>query len=188
MENLQLLPFPELETDRLCLRRILRADKEEIFFLRSDPRMMRYIDKEPCQSRDEVIKWIALLDERLEEGEGINWGITMKGESKLIGTIGLWRFDKPHFRAEVGYMLHPGFWGRGFAEEALRRVVRQAFELYGFHSIEANTNPDNVASARVLEKVGFVREAYFRENWYFRGKFLDSAVYSILNPSDGPKT
>jgi ribosomal-protein-alanine N-acetyltransferase len=61
--------------------------------------------------------------------------------------------------------------------------LKYGFNTVGLHSIEANIAPENIASARLLEKAGFVREAYFRENLFFNGRFLDTVIYSILAPS-----
>lgn len=89
--------------------------------------------------------------------------------------------DKEHYRAEIGYSLLPDYWSKGYMAEAARCAIDYGFSMLNFHSIEANVNPNNAASIRLLEKMNFVREAYFRENFYYDGKFLDSAIYSLLN-------
>ena len=99
---------------------------------------------------------------------------------QMIGSIGLWRIDKAHYRGEIGYMLHHDHWGKGIMQEAIAAVIEFGFGPLKLHSIEAHINPANAASAGILEKNGFVREAYFKENYYFRGKFLDTAIYSLL--------
>jgi [ribosomal protein S5]-alanine N-acetyltransferase len=78
-------------------------------------------------------------------------------------------------------MLHPNFWNKGIMKEALLAAIDFGFNQMKLHSIEAHINPDNVASGILLEKTGFVREAYFKEDFFFRGKFSDSAIYSLLN-------
>ncbi|HUM46715.1 MAG TPA: GNAT family protein, partial [Chitinophagales bacterium] len=88
-----------------------------------------------------------------------------------------------HFRAEIGYSLLPGYWGRGIMLESITAVIRFGFEILKLHSIEANVNPSNIPSIKLLERSGFVKEAHFKENYYFNGKFLDSAIYSLVTPS-----
>ncbi|MDQ6787925.1 MAG: GNAT family N-acetyltransferase, partial [Acidobacteriota bacterium] len=100
----------------------------------------------------------------------------------MIGTINFWKIKKENYRAEIGYMLDADYHGRGIMNEAIRAVLRFGFGEMNLHSVEANVNPDNAASIRLLEKNGFVREAYFKENYFFGGKFLDSAIYSLLAP------
>ncbi len=102
----------------------------------------------------------------------------------MIGTIGLWRIDKPHYRAELGYMLQTAHQQKGITSEVLAAVVDYGFKEMKLHSIEAKASPNNAASLKVLDKAGFVREAYFKEDYYFNGQFLDTVVYSLLAPKE----
>ena len=77
-------------------------------------------------------------------------------------------------------MLHPDFWGKGIMKEALMAAIDFGFTEMNLHSIEAHINPENTVSGILLEKTGFIREAYFKEDFYFRGKFIDTAVYTLL--------
>ena len=77
-------------------------------------------------------------------------------------------------------MLDPAFWGKGFMKEALIAVLDFGFRKLGLHSFQANINPENERSGKLLKQLGFVKEAYFRENYYFNGKYLDSEIYSLL--------
>ena len=180
MLNLSFKPFPLIETERLRLRKISRKDVNEIFFLRSDSRVLHYLDKAPAKTKKDAYDFIKIVHDAEKNADGITWGITLKNIEKIIGTIGFWRMQKEHYRAEIGYILHPDYWGKGITQEAITVVIKYGFEVMKLHSIEANVNPDNTASIRLLEKNGFVREAYFKENYYFDGKFLDSAIYSLI--------
>ena len=180
MLNLSFKPFPLIETERLRLRKISRKDVNEIFFLRSDKRVLHYLDKAPAKTKKDAYDFIKIVHDAEKNADGITWGITLKNIEKIIGTIGFWRMQKEHYRAEIGYILHPDYWGKGITQEAITVVIKYGFEVMKLHSIEANVNPDNAASIRLLEKNGFVREAYFKENYYFDGSFLDSAVYSLI--------
>jgi ribosomal-protein-alanine N-acetyltransferase len=116
----------------------------------------------------------------VRENTAISWGITLRDGGALAGTAGLWRWNQPHRWAEIGYDLLPEHWGRGLMTEALRPILRFGFEAMDLHRIEANIDPDNRASRRVLERLGFVREAHLRENWLYDGRFTDSAIYGLL--------
>jgi ribosomal-protein-alanine N-acetyltransferase len=175
-------PFPELATERLLIRKITHADAPELLQLRSSEVVMQYIDKERMKTIEEIVTLTDKIESDATNGDGITWAICLKEKpGTLIGSIGLWRIIKPHFRAEIGYMLHPDFWGKGITKEAVLAVIEFGFNTVKLHSIEAHINPGNAGSAALLESTGFVREAYFKEDYFFRGTFRDSAIYSLLN-------
>lgn len=176
------IPFPGLKTKRLMLRQVMIADASEILFLRSDPVILQHLGKEPAKSLQEAEEFIARISNDLEKGDGITWGITLKEDpEKLIGNIGFWKMQKEHYRSEIGYVLNPSQWRKGIMKEAMAAVLEYGFSVMGLHSVEARISPANNASAAVLESSGFIREAYFKEDFYFSGKFEDTAVYSKLN-------
>lgn len=173
-------PFPILETERLVLRKVGLTDLNELFFLRSDPTVIKYLDKAPATSLTEVSDFLKKITDLKDSGDAVDWAITLKDDPKLIGTICLWNINKEHYRAEIGYALHLDYHGKGIMQEAVLRVLNYGFRIIGLHSIEATVNPSNIASIKLLEKNNFAREGYYRENYFFNGKFLDTAVYSLL--------
>ncbi|MDX1939445.1 MAG: GNAT family N-acetyltransferase [Saprospiraceae bacterium] len=174
--------FPILSTERLTLRRILQSDVDDLFVLRRDENIMRYIPRPLAASSEDVIKLIQVIDEGTDNNESINWAITLKKENKLIGTIGFVRMSKENHRAEVGYLLHADYQGKGIMQEALVRVINFGFYDIKLHSIEAVIDPANTASAKLLERNNFIKEAHFKENFFYEGKFLDSIHYGLLTP------
>lgn len=175
-------PFPELSTERLILRRTTTDDTNEIFRLRSDEQVMKYIDKERAASLKDAEIFFNLINDSANANTGITWAIALKqSPDKMIGSIGFWRLIKEHYRAEIGYMLHPDFWKKGIMKEALAEVIDFGFNEMKLHSIEAQINTGNTASAHILESVGFIKEAHFKENYFFQGIFSDTIVYSKLN-------
>ena len=176
-------PFPFLSTERLNLRRISDEDEKEIFFLRSDKEMLQFLDRDPAQSIDEAREWIRMINKGIDDNQYIAWGIALKNDPLLIGTISFWNVKYEHYRAEIGYALHPLFQGRSLMKEAMTAVINYGFDSLKLHSIEANVNPGNAPSIRLLERNGFIREAYHRENHYYNVHFLDSAIYSLINSS-----
>lgn len=174
-------PFPEIQTERLLLRRMTVDDANAILYLRSNDDVMKYIDRERTKSIEDAKSFLNKIDDSINSNNGIMWGIALKEEpGKLIGNIGYWRLIKEHYRAEVGYMLHPSFWNKGIMKEALVRLIDFAFNDMNLHSIEANINPGNKASSMLLESTGFIKEAYFKEDYFFNGKFQDTIIYSRL--------
>lgn len=173
-------PFPVFRTKRLILRKIEHSDVNEVFFLRSDPDTIKYIDKAPAASVKDATAHIDRIEDLRIKNEAINWGISLKEDDKMIGNILIWNIKKEHYRAELGYVLHPAFHRKGIMKEALETVMAYGFNTLKLHSMEAIINPGNDASARLLETSGFVKEACFKENYFFNGKFLDTAIYSKL--------
>lgn len=180
MLDLNFTPFPTLYTNRLVLRKITMEDAPELFFLRTDDHVMKYIERPRPKDISDTYAFIQLIDEREKTNDLITWGIALKNESKLIGTVCFLNIEKANHRSEVGYALHPDHWKKGIMHEVLGAVIGYGFKEMKLHSIAANINPANIGSQKLLEKNGFVREAYFKENFFWEGEFLDSAVYSLL--------
>jgi len=174
-------PFPVLESTRLILRRINDGDAPQIFKLRSDPETMKFVPRPLAQTIDDAKANIANIESKIVNNEGINWAITLKGSPEFIGIIGHYVIKKEHFRSELGYMLLPEFHGRGIITEAIATVMDYGFTELGLHSVEAIIDPENYASAKVLENNGFIKEAHLKENEYYEGKFLDTVIYSKLS-------
>ncbi len=173
-------PFQNLETERLLLRRLNTNDVDEVLEMRGNPEVMKYIPRPLAKTKEEALGHIAMIEEKIENNTGINWGITIKGNDKIIGIIGHYRIQPENYRAEIGYMSLPQYNGKGYISEAIKAVVEYGFNQMNLHSIEAVIDPANIASERVLQKNGFVKEAHILENEYWDGKFWDTVIYSLL--------
>jgi ribosomal-protein-alanine N-acetyltransferase len=181
MLELSFTTFPELTTQRLLLRQQTVADKHDLFYLRSHPDIMHFIPRPLHQNLDDTVQFIDMLNTGIANRDLIHWVITLREQpQRVIGCIGYVRMKKEHYRSEVGYLLHDGYRGQGIMQEALQAVLHYGFEIMGLHSAEAVIDPNNTASAAVLERGGFVREAYFREDFLYNGVFHDTAIYSLL--------
>lgn len=180
MLTLNFTPFPIVRTPRLTLRRLQNTDVDAVFALRSDPEIMKYVPRPLAKTREEALEHIATINAKIDTNEGINWAITLKENNAMIGIIGHYRMQPENSRSEIGYMLLPQFSGKGYASEAVNEVVRYGFDILELHSVEAIIDPENAASARVLEKNQFVKEAHLKENEFFDGRFLDTVIYSLL--------
>ena len=173
-------PFKNLETERLLLRRLSKDDVAEVMELRGDEQTMKYIPRPLVTTKEEALKHIKMIDDKIEENIGINWAITFKGNPKLIGIIGHYRIQPENHRCEIGYMILKEYWGKGIVSEAIDVVLHYGFEDLNMHSIEAVIDPDNIASEKVLLKNNFVKEAHILENELYEGTFWDTVIYSIL--------
>ncbi len=182
MLSLNFTPFPVLSTKRLILRQVTGEDANEIFFLRSDVRVLQFLAKDPAKSIEEASLFIKKINELENNNEGITWGIQLKEEKKLVGTICYWNITKEHYRAEMGYVLNPDYQGKGIMQEAISEVLQYGFTKMKLHSVEARTDPENVSSIKLLERNNFKREGLFKEDYFYNGKFLNTAVFSLLSP------
>ena len=173
-------PFPILQTKRLTLREITIEDAQDIFDLRNNPSGAKYLDRDLPKGIDEIIALIKSIQNGISKNEMIAWAMTEKGNTKFIGQISFHKTYPQHHRAEMGYQLMPEFWRRGYTNEAAKYVIEFGFNKMNLHSIEAQTNPNNLGSINLLLKNGFVQEEYFRENFFYNGKFLDTPVFSLV--------
>ena len=190
MLALDLSDFPVLTTERLVMRQLSAADAPALFAMRSDDRVMQHIGRPMATTLQDATDLIDRIAADRTANTGITWALTLKasssrsieGDDTLIGTIGYYRLKLEHHRGEIGYMLGFDHWGKGLMGEALDAAVGCGFERFKFHSIEAVTDPRNTASNTLLERHGFMREGLFKEDYYWNGEFLDSAVWSKLAP------
>lgn len=180
MLQLNFTPFPLLESERLRFRKLTDADAPEILALRGDPETMRFIPRPLLTDIDGALAHIKLFNDKIEENLDINWAVTEKDNDKCIGIMGFYRTEPEHFRTEIGYMILPEYWGKGYVTEAVRTLLDYAFNTLNFHSIEAVIDSRHTVSERVLQKNGFTKEAHFIENFYYNNEFTDTVIYSLL--------
>ena len=173
-------PFPTLETPRLVLRELVPADAETLFRMQSNPEVVRYFGRPAHATLADTEKLLGIVFDAQRDITGIRWGLSLRDGGALAGTCGFWRWNKQNRCSEIGYEMAPEFWGRGLMVEALGPILRFGFTQMELHRVEATIDPENQASRRVLEKIGFKRDALMRENWFYDGKFTDSAIYGLL--------
>jgi len=173
-------PFPELLTERLRLRFLDMEDAVGYFEIRSNDQVMEYLARPKAETIEDAAAVIKRVHDSIQKNTGICWALCLKEDPKIIGTIGFYRTQPEHYRTEIGYELHPDFWKKGIMSEAMRAVLDYAFHKMNFHSVEANIDPINKKSRDILVRNHFLKEAHFRENYFFEGRFTDSAIYSLL--------
>lgn len=178
--NAPLPSLPVLHAERIDLRPPREGDREALYALFSAPEVMRYWSTPAWSELAAADAWFGRQAGFLQAGTGMTWAIARHEDDALIGTVSLHAFFTEQARAEVGYTLHPAHWGRGLAREAVRRVLRHGFDDLGLRRIEADTDPRNEGSCRLLEALGFVREGLLRERWQVGDESSDTAFYGLL--------
>jgi len=173
--------FPTLTTNRLRLWQIVPGDAESLFAIRSDYETMKFFGREPHETLDETKDVIRQTEERYTRKEALRWGITLRGEDRLIGSCSLFHLDEGFHRAETGYELNRAFWGKGIMTEAMSAILTFGFSELGLHRIEANIDIANERSKNLLLKLGFTYEGNLRQRFLFRGKFEDEHYFGLLN-------
>jgi [ribosomal protein S5]-alanine N-acetyltransferase len=172
--------FPILETERLLLREITKKDAEGIFACFSNNDVTRLYGQETLASIEQAEKFVDFFSKNYSEKRGIRWGIERKGTKGIIGTIGFNAWLPKHKRAEIGYEIHPGQWRKGYALEAVSKVLSYGFEVMDLTRIGAVVFIENEASNELVTKVGFQKEGVLRDYMYQNGKAHDTYVYSLL--------
>lgn len=152
-------PFPVLHTEKLILRQLAISDDEEIFALRSDKRVNKYLDRQPANSIEDAENFINKISESIKRNESIYWAITLRSNKKLAGTICYFNFSDKNSKAEIGYELLPEYHGMGIMQEAIYKVLEFGVENLKLNRIEAYTYKDNKSSTKLLEKHGFKRQS-----------------------------
>lgn len=163
MDKISFTPFPELETERLILRQITAEDLNEFFLLKSDERLLKGYNAK-AKTYEEARRSLQRINEEISKNEWIDWGITLKNENKVIGTICFWNIDKELSKAEIGYELMFEQQGKGIMSEAIKVVIQYGFDKMKLNLIEALPYSYNISSLKLLERNGFARNGSFREN------------------------
>jgi ribosomal-protein-alanine N-acetyltransferase len=170
----------ELLTPRLKLRWMNQADVESHFAVFSDPEVVRYLGRPAWTERAQALEAIEKTLANYASGAGLRLAIEARDTGQLIGDASLWRFDDANRRCEVGYSLARAHWGRGYAVEALEALLAHGFDALGLNRVEADIDPLNTGSRRVLEKLGFRREGYMPERWIVDGVAADTEFFGLL--------
>jgi RimJ/RimL family protein N-acetyltransferase len=174
------LPTPTLYTARLRLRPFSDADEKVLFALHSDAYVLRYWDSPPWSDRARAAQFLATCRQLAASGTGTRVAVDRGSDGAFIGWGSLGRWNPAFRSASLGYCFDAASWGQGYATEAAGALVQWAFEALDINRLQSETDTRNVASARVLEKLGFRREGTLREDCVVNGDVSDSWVYGLL--------
>ncbi|HEU0227617.1 MAG TPA: GNAT family N-acetyltransferase [Arachidicoccus soli] len=159
MGNINFKLFPVLKTERLILRQLVGSDADEIFALRSNNQVNKYLDRKASNSIDDAKNFIRTILENIQRNDSIYWAITLNSADRLIGTICLFDFSNDSLKAEIGYELLPDFQRKGIMQEAASKVIEFGTQDIRLKSIVAYTHFENHRSTRLLEKFNFKKHS-----------------------------
>ncbi|MEX3745518.1 MULTISPECIES: GNAT family N-acetyltransferase [Lysinibacillus] len=172
--------FPVLNTDRLVLRELKINDAQAILNCFSNSDVLRHYGQNALTSLDQVKHIINNFSKNYDEKRGIKWGIELKGQGGIIGTIGFQEWSTEHRRAEISYALFPESWGKGYAMEAVNRVISFGFQEMDLVRIGAIVFTENDASNKLLTKVGFEKEGILKKYMHQNQVPYDTYIYSLI--------
>jgi ribosomal-protein-alanine N-acetyltransferase len=155
MLNKTFTPFPILTTERLSLRQPGVNDEQEIFTLRSDSEINKYLDRKIANTIDDATTFINIVNENTSKNDSVYWAITFRDKNILVGTICLFSFSDENGKCEIGYELLTNFQGQGIMKEAVEKVIDYAFNTIKVQKIEAFFHRDNQSSIKLLKKCSF---------------------------------
>jgi ribosomal-protein-alanine N-acetyltransferase len=178
MENISFTPFPILTTERLTLRQLTTNDGQDIFALRSDTEINKYLGRQPSKTVEDALHFITSVNENIQKNNSMYWVITLTSSKTVVGTICLYDFSTQKDSCEIGYELMTKFQGQGIMKEAVTAVIDFAFHTLQFQKIVAFTHNDNTNSTKLLEKLNFIQPvAADQEN-------PDFTTYSLTNSQE----
>lgn len=172
--------LPELSAERVVLRWLQPEDAPVLFRIYSDAEALKYWSSPPMTSQAQAEGLIESIGRSFEEGTLFEWGVVQRAGGRLIGTVTLASIDRKNKRAEIGFMLDRAMWRQGFMSEALGATLDYAFGPMDLARMEADVDPANEASLRLLERLGFQREGYLRERWRVGGGVQDTVLLGLL--------
>lgn len=176
--------FPILRTDRLTLRDIRNTDAQQIFEMRSNGRVNQFIARNNMDKLEDSEKLVERTILAYQNQQAVGWAAILRDNNKIIGTCGFNQIDYSNLRAEIGGELSVDYWGKNIAIEAVATIVKFGLDVMNLHTIEAKVSPENRGAIFLMEKLGFKKEAHFVDRIYFKNKFSDMAVYTLIKGNE----
>ena len=180
LNNAHFEVFPTLKTPRLTLRQITLEDAEAIFNMRSNARIGQFIARPAMEKQEDATALVKKVGDAYVAKQGIGWAGLLRDGQTCIGTCGFNSIDHANLRAEIGGEMATEYWGKGIAQEAVKAIIAFGFAELGLHSIEAKVSPLNRGAISVMEQLGFVKEAHYKDRIYNNAAFSDMAVYTCF--------
>lgn len=173
--------FP-LRTERLLLRFFTDDDLAAFHDMQSREEVVRYLDwgpqsREQASERLERMKHLTSFD---GERAAIRLAVVLPESGVVVGDVSVWRMSDGHAQGEIGFVIHPDHQGHGYAAEACAALLEMGFAQLGLHRVIGRADARNVASKRLMERLGMRHEAHFRENEFIKGEWSDEVWYAIL--------
>ncbi len=185
-----LAPIESIETPRLTLLPVGPQHLDDLFAVNGDEQVTRFVPYPTWTTPQDGQDWLTRMSALAQAGNTHQLVLRHNGDGKVVGTLLLFKFDEASRRIELGYVLGRAYWGQGLMREAVAAACDHAFEALGVRRIEAEVNPTNTASCRLLADVGFVHEGRMRQRWTAKGVTYDTNLYGLLatdRPTAGPR-
>lgn len=177
------MPFPtitQIDSPRFMLRAVETGDLPDLLEINGDPQVTCFLPYATWQSMQDGEAWLARMEALGSSGTGQQLVIARRTDSKVIGTMLLFKYDEGSSRVELGYVLGRPHWRKGYMREAIKAACSHAFGALGIRRMEAEVNPDNLASCALLVEVGFTLEGKLRKRWVSKGAAYDTNFYGCL--------
>lgn len=175
--------LPTLPARRVALRWLQARDVPDLFAVFGDPEVMRYWSRPPMEVLAEAEALLHEIHALHAQRSLFQWAVALLDSDRVIGTCTLFHLDRTHRRAEIGYALRRAHWGQGLASEAVATLIQFAFGTLDLHRLEADVDPRNKRSLRLLERLGFEREGHLRERYHVGGESQDAVLLGLLRPN-----
>ncbi len=175
-----LKPPTVIESNRLLIRLVEAADLPDLLAINGDDEVTRYLPYATWKLLADGQAWFKRIEALHATGNGLQFVVLEKSSGNVIATCLLFRYDEQSARAELGYVLGRSHWGRGFMHEALCAFITYAFDTYALRRIEAEVNPENAPSNRLIQTLGFTEEGLLRQRWFSKGSAHDTNIYGLL--------
>lgn len=172
--------IPELHTERLLLRRLKVSDYADMHEYSKQSRVTKYLLWKEHPDARYTRDYISFIQTQYRAGQFYDWAIVEKASGKMIGTVGFASLDFDNNSAEIGYVINPDFWYRGYATESVKRIIDFGFDILNLHRIEARYIAGNEISRHVMEKCGMVFEGMHRSSLYVKGEYVDVGYCSLI--------
>jgi [ribosomal protein S5]-alanine N-acetyltransferase len=177
------MPLPTIDnvvSPRTTLREVQEGDLSDLMEVNGDPEVTQFLPYATWQSLADASAWLARMQTLIATGSARQLVVVRNADKKVIGTALLFKFEEGSNRLELGYALGRAYWKQGYATEALRTLLSHAFTVMHVRRVEAEVNPNNIASNALLRSLGFSQEGYLRERWVAKGATYGVNIYGLL--------
>jgi RimJ/RimL family protein N-acetyltransferase len=177
------MPLPAIEvieSPHLALRPVQAGDLADLLEINGDPAVTQFLPYTTWQGLSDAAAWLERMHVLSAAGTAQQLVVVRKQDRKVIGTVLLFRFEETSARLELGYVIGRAHWRQGYAREALVAVIQHAFQKLSIRRVEAEVNPNNLASNALLRNLGFAHEGILRQRWVAKGVAYDVNVYGLL--------
>jgi RimJ/RimL family protein N-acetyltransferase len=170
----------DIETERLAIRAVEERDLVALLSVNGDEAVTRYLSYQSWKSVEDGAAWLERMRKIEASGTAVQLVVVERTSGHAVGTCLLFRHEEASARAELGYALGHQHWGKGYMREALSSLIAHAFSVQALRRLEAEVNPVNSASCRLLEELGFKKEGLLRKRWLEKGVVYDTNFYGLL--------